>query len=168
MELLAPAGDINKLKYAIYYGADAVYAAGNNFGLRAKSTNFSETHLKEAVDFCHKYNRKIYITVNIFAHNTDIEQLPEYITFLQKIGVDALIISDPGVFSLAKEFAPDVDIHISTQANVTSWSAVNFWYKLGAKRIILARELGINEITEIKKKIPEIELEMFVHGAMCM
>ena len=168
MELLAPAGDINKLKYAIYYGADAVYAAGNNFGLRAKSTNFSEIHLKEAVEFCHKYNRKIYITVNIFAHNSDIEQLPNYLTFLQKIGVDALIISDPGVYSLAKEFAPDVDIHISTQANVTSWSAVDFWYKLGAKRVILARELGIKEITEIKKKVPKIELEMFVHGAMCM
>ena len=168
MELLAPAGDLKKLRYAVYYGADAVYAAGKNFGLRAKSTNFSEVHLKEAVDFCHKYDRKIYITVNIFAHNSDIEQLPKYLTFLQKIGVDALIISDPGVFSLAKEFAPDVDIHISTQANVTSWSAVDFWYKLGAKRIILARELGIKEITEIKKKVPKIELEMFVHGAMCM
>ena len=168
MELLAPAGDLNKLKYAIYYGADAVYAAGNNFGLRAKSTNFSEDHLKEAVDFCHKYNRKIYITVNIFAHNSDIEQLPEYLIFLQKINVDALIISDPGVFSLAKEFAPNIDIHISTQANVTSWRAVEFWYKLGAKRIILARELGIKEIAEIKEKVPKIELEMFVHGAMCM
>lgn len=168
MELLAPAGDLKKLRYAVYYGADAVYAAGNNFGLRAKSTNFSEAHLKEAVDFCHKYDRKIYITVNIFAHNSDIEQLPKYLIFLQKIGVDALIISDPGVFSLSKEFAPDVNIHISTQANVTSWSAVDFWYKLGAKRIILARELGIKEITEIKKKVPKIELEMFVHGAMCM
>ena len=168
MELLAPAGDINKLKYAVYYGADAVYAAGNNFGLRAKNTNFSEIHLKEAVDFCHKYGRKIYITVNIFAHNSDIEQLPEYLIFLHKIGVDALIISDPGVFSLAKEFAPDVNIHISTQANVTSWRAVDFWYKLGAKRIILARELGIKEITEIKRRVPDIELEMFVHGAMCM
>lgn len=168
MELLAPAGDLNKLKYAVYYGADAVYAAGNNFGLRAKSTNFSEVHLEEAVSFCHKNNCKIYITVNIFAHNSDIEQLPKYLTFLQKIGVDALIISDPGVFALAKEFAPEVDIHISTQANVTSWSAVDFWYKLGAKRIILARELGIKEITEIKKKVPKIELEMFVHGAMCM
>ncbi|MDP8200917.1 MAG: U32 family peptidase [Candidatus Tenebribacter burtonii] len=168
MELLVPAGNLNKLEYAVYYGADAVYAAGNNFGLRAKSTNFSEIHLKEAVDFCHKYDRKIYITVNIFAHNSDIEQLPEYLIFLQKIGVDALIISDPGVFSLAKEFAPDVDIHISTQANVTSWRAVDFWYKLGAKRIILARELGIKEIIEIKKKVPKIELEMFVHGAMCM
>ena len=168
MELLAPAGDLKKLKYAVYYGADAVYAAGNNFGLRAKSTNFSEVHLKEAVDFCHKYDRKIYITVNIFAHNSDIEQLPEYLTFLQDIGVDALIISDPGVFSLAKEFAPRVNIHISTQANVTSWKAVEFWHKLGAKRIILARELGIKEIIEIKKKVPKIELEMFVHGAMCM
>ncbi len=168
MELLAPAGDINKLKYAVYYGADAIYAAGNNFGLRAKSTNFSRIDLKEAVDFCHKHDCKLYITVNIFAHNSDLEQLPEYLTFLQKIGVDALIISDPGVFALAREFAPDVAIHISTQANVTSWSAVNFWYKQGAKRIILARELGIKEIAEIKKKVPKIELEIFVHGAMCM
>lgn len=168
MEVLAPAGDINKLKYAVYYGADAVYAAGTNFGLRAKSTNFSETLLKEAVNFCHKNSCKIYITVNIFAHNSDIEQLPEYLVFLNKIGVDALIISDPGVFTLAKEHAPDTDIHISTQANVTSWSAVDFWYKLGAKRIILARELSINEIVEIKKRVPKIELEMFVHGAMCM
>ncbi|MDA3813590.1 MAG: U32 family peptidase [Candidatus Cloacimonetes bacterium] len=168
MELLAPAGDINKLKFAVYYGADAVYAAGYNFGLRAKNTNFSETDLKEAVDFCHRHDCKIYITVNIFAHNSDIDQLTEYLIFLQKICVDALIISDPGVFSLAKEFAPNVDIHISTQANVTSWSAVRFWYNLGAKRIILARELSIKEITEIKRKVPEIELEMFVHGAMCM
>jgi len=168
MELLAPAGDINKLKYAVYYGADAVYAAGTNFGLRAKSTNFSETLLKEAVNFCHNNNCKIYITVNIFAHNSDIEKLPEYLAFLNKIGVDALIISDSGVFALAKEHAPDTDIHISTQANVTSWSAVDFWYKLGAKRIILARELSINEIVEIKKRVPKIELEMFVHGAMCM
>ncbi|MDP8267506.1 MAG: U32 family peptidase [Candidatus Tenebribacter davisii] len=168
MELLAPAGNLNKLKYAVYYGADAVYAAGNNFGLRAKTTNFTDIHLKEAVDFCHKNGRKIYITVNVFAHNSDIEQLPKYLTFLQKIGVDALIISDPGIFSLSKEYAPDVDIHISTQANVTSWSAADFWYKLGAKRIILARELGIKEITEIKRKVPKIELEMFVHGAMCM
>lgn len=168
MELLAPAGDVKKLKYAVYYGANAVYAAGNDFGLRAKSTNFSETHLKEAVNFCHEHDCKIYITVNIFAHNSDIEQLPKYLIFLQKIGVDALIISDPGVFSLSKEFAPNIDIHISTQANVTSWKAVDFWYKLGAKRIILARELGIKEIVEIKKKVPEIELEMFVHGAMCM
>ncbi|MDP8203783.1 MAG: U32 family peptidase [Candidatus Tenebribacter mawsonii] len=168
MELLAPAGDLNKLKYAVYYGADAVYAAGHDFGLRAKSTNFSRTNLKEAVDFCHQYDRKLYITVNIFAHNSDLEQLPEYLTFLQEISVDAIIISDPGVFALAREFAPNVAIHISTQANVTSWSAVDFWYKLGAKRIILARELGINEITEIKIKVPGIELETFVHGAMCM
>ncbi|MBT4332574.1 MAG: U32 family peptidase [Candidatus Cloacimonetes bacterium] len=168
MELLAPAGNLDKLKYAVYYGADAVYAAGNNFGLRAKSTNFSRSNLEAAVNFCHNHDRKIYITVNIFAHNSDLEQLPDYLSFLQKICVDALIISDPGVFLLAREFAPNVDIHISTQANVTSWSAVDFWYKLGAKRIILARELGIKEIAEIKKKVPKVELEMFVHGAMCM
>lgn len=168
MELLAPAGDLNKLKYAVYYGADAVYAAGTNFGLRAKSANLSKNQLIEAVEFCHKFGRKIYITVNIFAHNSDIDQLPDYLTFLQEINVDALIISDPGVFSLARKYASKTDIHISTQANVTSWSAAEFWYKLGAKRIILSRELSIDEIVEIKKKVPKIELEMFVHGAMCM
>ncbi|MCF7793397.1 MAG: U32 family peptidase [Candidatus Cloacimonetes bacterium] len=168
MELLSPAGNIEKLKYAINYGAAAVYAAGRNFGLRAKSTNFSKEELIEAVDFCHSKNKKIYITVNIFAHNSDIDDLPEYLKFLQDIKVDALIISDPAVFSLAKEFAPQIPIHISTQANVTSWKSAEFWYKQGAKRIILARELTISEIREIHEKVPEVELEMFVHGAMCM
>lgn len=168
MELLAPAGDLNKLKYAVYYGADAVYAAGINFGLRAKSANFSNKQLIEAVNFCHKFGKKIYITVNIFAHNSDIDKLPDYLVFLEKIGVDALIISDPGIFSLAKKYAPYTAINISTQANVTSWSSAKFWSDLGAKRIILARELTFEEIKQIKEKAPEIELEMFVHGAMCM
>ena len=168
MELLAPGGDLNKIKYAILYGADAVYAAGKNFGLRAKSTNLSNDELVQAVEFCHSHKRKLYITVNIFAHNADANKLPEYLKFLKSINVDALILSDPAVFSLAKEYAPGIPIHISTQANVTSWKAVEFWKNLGAKRIILARELTISEITEIRNKVPEIELEMFVHGAMCM
>ena len=168
MELLSPAGNFSKLKYALEYGADAVYASGKLFGLRAKSTNFTKQELAEAVRFCHKNQKKIFVTVNIFAHNRDIDKLPSYLKFLEKIGVDALIISDPGVFALAKEFAPKTDIHISTQANVTSWKTAEFWYKLGTKRIILARELTFPEILDIKRKVPQIELEMFVHGAMCM
>jgi len=168
LELLAPAGNLEKLKYAVKYGADAVYAAGQSFGLRAKSSNFSQDELLEATRFCHEHNSNIYITVNIFAHNRDISGLEEYLKFLSKIQVDALIISDPAIFALARECAPNIDIHISTQANVTSWRSVKFWADCGATRVILARELTISEIREIKQKVPEIELEMFVHGAMCM
>lgn len=168
MELLSPAGNLEKLRYAINFGADAVYAAGKQFGLRAKSDNFNQPELIEAVDFCHSRYKKIYVTVNIFAHNKDISQLKKYLHFLQEIQVDALIISDPAVFSLAREFAPEIPIHISTQANVTSWKSAEFWYEQGAKRIILARELTITEIKQIHTNVPKIELEMFVHGAMCM
>jgi len=168
MELLAPGGNLQKIQYAVWYGADAVYTAGKDFGLRAKSTNLSDQELREAVEFCHSHNRKIYITLNIYAHNRDIDLLPNYLKFLASLNVDAFIISDAAVFSLACEYAPSIPIHISTQANVTSWKAVEFWQKLGAKRIILARELTIHEIKEIKVKVPDIELEMFVHGAMCM
>jgi U32 family peptidase len=168
MELLSPAGNLQKLHYAIHYGADAIYTAGKQFGLRAKSSNLSKDELTTAVKFCHENDRKLYVTVNIFAHNRDLEELPSYLAFLQEIKVDALIISDPAIFSIAQEHSPKIPIHISTQANVTSWKSAEFWYKLGAKRIILARELTISEIKEIKVKIPEIELEMFVHGAMCM
>ena len=168
MELLSPAGSLRKLKYAVMFGADAVYTSGKNFGLRSKSTNLSDQELADAVRFTHSHSKKIYITVNIFTRNSDIELLPEYLTFLQKIDVDALIISDPAIFNLAKEHAPGIPIHISTQANVTSWKAAEFWYSLGAKRIILARELSISEISGIKRKNPLLEIEMFVHGAMCM
>ena len=168
MELLSPAGDLHKLKYAVLYGADAVYTAGTQFGLRAKSGNLTREELKQAVAFCYNKKKNIYITVNIFAHNRDIDKLPDYLQFLQSIGVDAFIISDPGVFSLAREFAPEIPIHISTQANVTSWKSAEFWFQQGAKRIILARELSISEIKKIRKKVPGIELEMFVHGAMCI
>ena len=126
MELLAPAGSLEKLKYAIIYGADAVYAAGKNFGLRAKSTNLSNDELEYAVKFVHEKGKKIYITVNIFAHNAQIELMPEYLEFLASIKPDALIISDPGVFEMAREYAPNIPIHISTQANVTSWASVKF------------------------------------------
>ena len=168
MELLSPAGDLHKLKYAVLYGANAVYTAGTQFGLRAKSGNLTREELKQAVEFCHSNKKKIYITVNIFAHNKDIDKLPVYLQFLQSIGVDAFIISDPGIFSLAREYAPEIPIHISTQANVTSWKSAEFWFQQGAKRIIIARELSISEIKKIREKVPGIELEMFVHGAMCI
>ena len=168
MELLSPAGSYEKLKYAIHYGADAVYTAGKKFGLRAKSLNLTDEELEKAVEFCHKKGKKIYITVNIFAHNRHIEELKPYLEFLGQIKPDALIISDPGIFDLAKEIVPTLPVHISTQANVTSWRAVRFWQKMGAERVILARELTFDEIKEIKDKVPEMELEMFVHGAMCM
>ena len=168
MELLSPAGSLEKLKYAIHYGADAVYTAGKNFGLRAQTANLSTEQLQEAVSFCHALGKKIYITVNIFAHNNDIEALPAYLKQLNDLKVDALIISDPGIFALAREYADQIPIHISTQANVTSWKSAEFWYKMGAYRVILARELTISEIKQIHEKVPNIELEMFVHGAMCM
>ena len=168
MELLSPAGDLQKLRYAVHYGADAVYAAGKHFGLRAKTSNLDNNELLTAAKFCHDNNCKIYVAVNIFAHNRDIEILPDYLQFLQEIAVDAFIISDPAVFLLARELAPEIPIHVSTQANVTSWKAAAFWKKQGAKRIILARELTFAEIRQIREKLPDIELEMFVHGAMCM
>ena len=168
MELLSPAGDLHKLKYAVLYGANAVYTAGTQFGLRAKSGNLTREELKQAVEFCHSNKKKIYITVNIFAHNKDIDKLPVYLQFLQSIVVDAFIISDPGIFSLAREYAPEIPIHLSTQANVTSWKSAEFWFQQGAKRIIIARELSISEIKKIREKVPGIELEMFVHGAMCI
>ena len=168
MELLSPAGNLQKLKYAISYGANAVYTAGKDFGLRAKSENLSKTELEEAVEFCHKKNKKIYITVNIFAHNSDLEKLPSYLKFLQRIKIDAIIVSDPAVFLTVRENTPELPIHISTQANVISWKSAEFWKKQGAKRIILARELTFSEIKEIREKVPDIELEMFVHGSMCI
>lgn len=168
MELLAPAGTLQKLKFAINYGADAVYLAGKQFGLRASSKNFSSEEILEAVEFCHSLNRKVYITVNIFAHNKDLKPLPEYLRFLQEARVDALIVADPAVFSMAKKHAPEIPIHISTQANITSWESAAFWQELGAERVILARELSLPEIREFKENLPDLELEMFVHGAMCM
>jgi len=168
MELLAPAGDFTKLIYACQYGADAVYASGKDFGLRAQAGNFNDDELIKAVDYCHSLNKKIYITLNIFAHSKHLSDIPNHARFLRKIGIDGVIISDPGVFSLVREETPDMPIHISTQANVTSWKAAEFWYKAGARRIIVARELSIKEISEIKQRIPELEIEIFVHGAMCM
>lgn len=167
MEILAPAGNLEKLKYAILYGADAVYTATARYGLRAKAGNLSLEELKEATEFCHQLHKKIYVTVNIFAHNRHLEDLPEYLKDLEKIGIDAVIVADPGVFQVVKENTK-LAIHISTQANVVSWKSAEFWHKLGAERIILARELTFTEITEMAAKLPQVELEMFVHGAMCI
>lgn len=168
MELLAPAGDWDKLRYAVAYGADAVYTAGKQFGLRAKAGNLEHQQLKDAVNYCHQQQCKIYVTVNIFAHNDDFRELPPYIEFLNEIGVDALIVSDPGVLSLVRETAPTLPIHLSTQANTTSWKAAEFWANQGVKRIILARELTFQEIKEIVIAIPHLEFEIFIHGAMCI
>lgn len=168
IELLAPAGDLERLKMAIYYGADAVYFGGKRFGLRA-SVGLSLDEIKMAVDFIKKHGKKAYITINIFPHNDDLKGLPEYVETISKIGIDAVILSDPGVFSIVKEVAPDMEIHISTQANNVNYKSANFWYKHGAKRIVLARELSLSEIKEIREKTPDsLELEAFVHGAMCI
>ena len=166
-ELLAPAGNMEKLKMALLYGADAVYLGGKAFGLRAFGGNFTNEELQEAVDFAHKLGKKIYVTVNIFPHNSDIAKLPAYLTFLNEIKVDAILVADLGVFTMAKEYAPDVELHISTQANNTNWAAVNAWAELGASRVVLAREMSLEEIKEIREKC-SVELEMFVHGAMCI
>ena len=166
-ELLAPAGNMEKLKMALLYGADAVYLGGKAFGLRAFGGNFTNEELQEAVDFAHKLGKKIYVTVNIFPHNSDIAKLPAYLTFLNEIKVDAILVADLGVFTLAKEYAPDVELHISTQANNTNWAAVNAWAELGASRVVLAREMSLEEIKKIREKC-SVELEMFVHGAMCI
>lgn len=166
-ELLAPAGNMEKLKMALLYGADAVYLGGKAFGLRAFGGNFTNEELQEAVNFAHKLGKKIYVTVNIFPHNSDIAKLPAYLTFLNEIKVDAILVADLGVFTLAKEYAPDVELHISTQANNTNWAAVNAWGELGASRVVLAREMSLEEIKEIREKC-SVELEMFVHGAMCI
>jgi putative protease len=167
-EILSPAGDLEKLKTAVLYGADAVYIGGRNFSLRSRSKNFSNEQMKEGFDFAHSRQKKVYVAVNVFARNSDFDTLPEYIDTAAKAGADAFIISDPGVFAVAKEVAPKVDIHISTQANVTSFKTVEFWKNIGASRIVLARELNFEEITEISKKVSSIELECFVHGAMCV
>ena len=165
-ELLAPAGNLEKLKIALIYGADAVYAGGKNFGLRAFGDNFNEEELKAAVNFAHSMQRKIYITVNIFAHNEDIDALPDYLRFLDKIGVDAVLVSDLGVFSLVKELT-NLEVHVSTQANVTNYKNAAMWQKLGASRVVLARELSNSEVNLIKNNC-SVELEMFIHGAMCI
>ena len=166
-ELLAPAGTMEKMKMAVLYGADAVYMGGPSFGLRAMGGNFTKDELREAVAFCHEKGRKAYVTVNIYAHNSDLEALPDYMKFLYEIGADAALVADLGVFSIAREAAPKLPLHVSTQANNTNWRTVQAWAAMGAERVVLARELSLNEIREIRERT-DVELEMFVHGAMCM
>ncbi len=168
-EILAPAGDFEKMQYAIAYGADAVYLAGHSFGMRAAAANFSSDDLTKGIAYAHSHGVKCYITVNIIPSNTDLEQLPEYLAFLQTAGADALIIADVGVLALAKRHAPKVPVHISTQTSILNHAAANFWAALGAERIVLARELCLDEIAEIRAKTPStLEIEAFVHGAMCI
>ncbi len=166
-ELLAPAGDMEKLKFAFIYGADAVYLGGKQWGLRASAGNFTLEEIKEAVEFAHNLHKKLYVTVNILAHNEDLNGLAEYLEQLQAINVDGLIISDPGILAIARKVIPDMVLHLSTQANTTNWAAAEFWHGQGVNRIVLARELSLKEIKEIIQKVP-IEIEVFVHGAMCM
>ena len=169
LELLAPAGNMEKLKTALLYGADACYLAGKKFGLRAFSGNFDEKELLEAVEYTHSLNKKLYITVNIVAHNNDFEGLDEYLVYLQDIGVDGIIVSDIGIMQLSSRVAPRLEIHVSTQANVTNKYTAKAYCDMGAKRLVLARELSIEEIKEIKNYIPEdVVIETFVHGAMCI
>ena len=168
IELLAPCGDFNKLKTALHFGADAVYVGGNNYGLRKGAKNFSNEGLAEAVQYCHERGKKLYVTCNIVAHNRDFEGLEEYLQYLDNIGVDAVIVSDPGIIVFCKKVLKKTQIHLSTQANATNKYSVKFWADCGVSRIVLARELSVEEIKEIKDYIGDIELEAFVHGAMCV
>ena len=168
-ELLIPAGSLEVLKTAVIFGANAVYIGGEAFGLRANAKNFSMEEIREGISFAHKRNVKVYVTANILAHNRDLDEVQEYFKELKDTGLDALIISDPAVFLIAKQVLPDVDIHISTQANNTNLGTFQFWHKLGAKRVVTARDLSLEEIREIRAKISrEMEIETFIHGAMCI
>ena len=168
-ELLVPASSLEVLKVAVIYGADAVYIGGEAFGLRAKAKNFSKEDMCEGIAFAHSHGVKVYVTVNILAHNRDLEGVREYLQELKEIGPDALIIADPGIFMYAKEICPEIERHISTQANNTNYETYRFWYNLGAKRVVSARELSLEEIREIRAHIPEdMEIESFIHGAMCI
>lgn len=169
LELLAPAGDLEKLKIAVDYGADAVYLGGEMFSLRAGAGNFSIEDAAEGVAYAHSRNVKCYLAFNIFAHNEDIEPIREYVRSIIHIPFDAFIVSDPGVMGLIKEVIPDAEFHLSTQANMTNYATAHFWYTQGMKRLVLARELTLNEIRQIRDNIPEeMELEAFIHGAMCI
>jgi len=168
-ELLAPAGSLEKLKIAVMYGADAVYVGGVKFGLRAGAKNFTLDELAEGISFAHKNEKKVYLTLNIIPHNEDLTELPEYVEKLKELSLDGMIISDPGILNIVKKIIPEMEIHLSTQASITSYAAVNFWYQQGIRRIILARELSLAEIREIVEKVSDdMKIETFVHGAMCI
>lgn len=168
-ELLIPASSLEVLKTAVVFGADAVYIGGEVFSLRAKSKNFSMEDMREGINFAHAHGAKVYVTANILAHNGDLDGVEAYFHELKEIGPDALIISDPGVFQIAKEVCPEIEIHISTQANNTNYRTYRFWHSLGAKRVVSARELSMEELRELRVNIPEdLEIETFIHGAMCI
>ncbi len=180
VELLAPVGNMEKFKMAMHYGADAVFLGGKMhygadavflggkmFNLRAGSSNFSDEELIEAVNYAHNLGKKVYVTLNIIPHNNELELLPDYVKFLEKIGVDGVIVADLGVFQIVKENT-NLRISVSTQASNTNWRSVKMWKDLGAKRVVLAREISLENIAEIRAKVPDIELEVFIHGAMCM
>ena len=169
IELLAPAGDIEKLKIAVDYGADAVYFGGEMFSLRAGAGNLTVEEIREGVAYAHERSVKCHMTLNIFAHNEDIEPLREYLYSIKDIPIDAFIVSDPGVICMVKKIIPDAELHLSTQANMTNYMTARFWYEQGIKRLVLARELTMNEIRQVRDMIPEdMEIEAFVHGAMCI
>ncbi len=168
-ELLIPASSLEVLKTAVVFGADAVYIGGEAFGLRAKAKNFSMEDMRKGIEFAHDHGVKVHVTANILAHNSDLPGVREYFEELRELQPDALIIADPGVFDIAKEVCPEIDRHISTQANNTNYGTYNFWYRQGAKRVVSARELSLKEIRELRSHIPEdLEIETFVHGAMCI
>ena len=168
-ELLIPASSLEVLKTAVIFGADAVYIGGEAFGLRAKAKNFSMEDMREGIEFAHAHGVKVHVTANILAHNSDLPGVREYFEELRELKPDALIIADPGVYDIAKEVCPEIDRHISTQANNTNYGTYNFWYRQGAKRVVSARELSLEEIKELREHIPEdLEIETFVHGAMCI
>lgn len=169
IELLAPAGDLEKLKTAIDYGADAVYLGGENFGLRTASKNFTIEKMEEGVKYAHERGKKVHVTLNIVPHNEDLLGLEDYLRDLYRIGVDAVLVSDPGVFAVIQRTVPDLPVHLSTQASATNYETIMFWYGLGIRRVVLARELSLEEIKDITSRIPEdLEIEAFVHGAMCI
>lgn len=168
-ELLIPAGSLEVLKVAVKYGADAVYIGGEIFSLRANAKNFTKATMIEAIAYAHEHNVKVYVTANITGHNRDLQAARDYFKELKEVKPDALIISDPGIFEIAKEVCPEIELHVSTQANNVNYATFNFWHKLGASRVVTARELSIEEIKEIRANIPDdLEIETFVHGAMCM
>lgn len=168
-ELLAPAGNLEKLKIAFEYGADAVYIGGEEFSLRVAADNFTNDEIKQGIDFAKKLNKKVYLTANVIPHNNDIDEYAKFLTEVRDIGLDAVILSDLGMFGVTKEIAPELDIHISTQANNVNYKSADMWYNMGAKRVILAREMSLAEISQIRERTnPKLELEAFVHGAMCI
>lgn len=168
-ELLAPAGNLEKLKTAITFGADAVYLGGSKLNLRAFADNFTTEQLKEGLEFAHSRGRKVYVTLNIIPHDTDLAGIEEYVTELYNLGVDAVLVADPGIMTIVKNTVPDLEIHLSTQANCLNYEAAKFWHKAGVKRVVTAREMSLEELKELRRELPDTcEIEAFVHGAMCM